>query len=167
MLALLLALSLHGTPTVIKRSMSVRDLRDTTHNVVVIHYDSGGSIASVIRYLRKRHASYNYIIDRNGKIIETVDPRFKANHAGISRFDGLYALNWYSIGICLHNSPPQPYTAAQYTSLAWLVKRLQHRWPDITQDRIVGHETVAFPFGRKHDPGKQFEWPRLYTLLDK
>jgi N-acetyl-anhydromuramyl-L-alanine amidase AmpD len=152
-------------PKIIRRSLPAHDMRDTTHNYIILHYDSGGSINSVIRYLRRKHNSYHYLIDRTGKIYNFVNPIMKANHAGVSETDSFAMFNWYSIGICFHNTPPQEYTEAQYNSAAWLIGILQKRWPDITTQRILGHENVAWPRGRKHDPGQQFNWIKLFTLL--
>ncbi len=152
---------------IIRRLFPPTAPRDTTDNLVVIHYDEGNNSNVIIRYLRRAHKSYHYYIDRNGKIINLVNPVNKANHAGVSRWGTEEDLNWSSIGICLQNQPPQNYTNAQYISLILLIRQLQHRWPDITIDRIVGHSDVAYPRGRKHDPGPLFDWSRIRLALAK
>lgn len=153
-------------PTVLHRLFPRKTVRDTTHNLIVIHYDSGNSSSVIIRYLRRTHKSYHYYIERNGRIIQLVDPKQMAGHAGVSRWGTLSSLKFSSIGICLQNIPPQPYTDAQYVGLIFLTQQLRKRWSDITVDRIVGHEDVAYPRGRKHDPGKMFDWARFRVGLD-
>jgi N-acetyl-anhydromuramyl-L-alanine amidase AmpD len=122
-------------------------------------------VRDVVKYLKRRHKSYHYIIARDGTIYKLVDPKYEATHAGISRWDGHITLNDKSIGIALNNNSRDPYTDEQYISLIWLIKQLQDRYPDITTDRIVGHSDVAWPRGRKQDPGNHFEWERLRSIL--
>lgn len=74
-------------------------------------------------------------------------------------------MNDHSVGICLQNYPPSVYTEKQYQSLAWLIKTLERRWPDITHHQPVGHSDIAIPRGRKKDPGKNFRWDHLDSLL--
>jgi len=153
-------------PTIVRQLFPPKTARDTTANLIVIHYDSGNSSSAIIRYLRRTNKSYHYYIERNGRIINLVNPKQMAGHAGVSRWGTLSSLNFSSIGICLQNIPPQRYTDAQYVSLVFLVRQLQKRWPDITMDRIVGHEDVAYPRGRKRDPGKMFDWVLFRTAMD-
>jgi N-acetyl-anhydromuramyl-L-alanine amidase AmpD len=111
--------------------------------------------------------SYHYYIERDGKIIKMVDPKYEASHAGASLWRSYLRMNKYSIGICLQNNAKQKYTEDQYVSLAWLIKSLQRRFKDddSTAHTILGHEDVATPRGRKEDPGEYFEWNKLYSLL--
>lgn len=52
-----------------------------------------------------------------------------------------------------------PYTEAQYQAVIKLCRELAQRYPEITHERIVGHEHVA-P-GRKTDPGPAFDLERV------
>lgn len=168
MLKLLLAAALLTTPhepTNPRHSFPKPVLRDTTETFIVIHYDSGNSTNVILHYLRKTHKSYHYYIERNGHVIQLVDPTRLGAHAGASRYGLFTALNWTSVGICLQNMPPQNYTGAQYTSLIFLIQQLQRRWPNITINKIVGHENIAWPRGRKRDPGPKFDWARVRIAL--
>ncbi|VEI46430.1 N-acetyl-anhydromuranmyl-L-alanine amidase [Actinobacillus equuli] len=73
-------------------------------------------------------------------------------HAGLSEFNGRDKCNEYSIGIELEGSNNQPFTEQQYQSLASLTKEIMAIYPDITLDRIAGHNDIA-P-SRKIDPGQ-------------
>lgn len=141
--------------------------RDTTRNFIVLHYDGSGNYSSARRWLIKKRNSYHYYIERSGRIIKLVDPKYQANHAGVSLWRTYLRMNKYSIGICLQNKPPQSYTEAQYTSLTWLIKQMQNRFKDkdSTAHVILGHSDVAVPRGRKEDPGEHFDWDKLYSLL--
>ena len=57
-----------------------------------------------------------------------------------------------------------PYTQEQRDAVARLCSELVQRYPEVTRDRIVGHEHVA-P-GRKTDPGPAFdlEWLRCQVF---
>jgi N-acetyl-anhydromuramyl-L-alanine amidase AmpD len=163
MLQLLLALSLH--PTIIERPFAGRLRRDTSDNIVVIHYDSGTSLGTTLRYLRRHGDAYHYVIDQKGTIVKLIDPAWEARHAGLSFYSGHFRLNHYSIGVCLQNDGVHAYTDRQYGSLAWLVTALHKRYPDITAQKVVGHSDIAIPRGRKADPGTQFDWGRFRRLV--
>lgn len=162
----LLAQLIITTPQMVKKPLrGYHPRRDTSITYLVIHYDSGASYESTRKYLIKRRTSYHYYITRNGTINKLIEPTHKASHAGLSLWDGHVMLNRYSIGICLQNLYPQTYTDEQYNSLVWLVWQLQQRFPNATNEHIVGHEDIAFPRGRKKDPGPHFDWHRLFAQL--
>lgn len=156
-------------PTVVNKPMPnfSKRFRDTTKSFIVLHYDESDSYLGTRRWLIKKRNSYHYYIERSGRIIKLVDPKYEANHAGTSLWRSYLRMNRYSIGICLQNKVPQEYTEKQYVSLAWLIKAMQERFKDrdSTAHIILGHEDIAIPRGRKHDPGIHFDWDKLYSLL--
>lgn len=165
MFTLLLLFQLQA-PTIENKPLPVkREIRDTTTNFVILHYDDGESYDIARRTLIRRKLSYHYYIKRDGKIIQLVDPKYKASHVGLSYYKGYVRLNKYSIGICLQNNSKQPYTEEQYKNLAWLVNKLQTRFPDSTSKQVIGHSHVATPFGRKIDPGEMFDWDKLNKYI--
>lgn len=84
-------------------------------------------------------------------------------HAGVSCFEGREKCNEYSIGIELEGSNNQPFTKAQYQSLAKLTQVIQKSYPQITDERITGHSNIAPE--RKIDPGQYFDWEYYRSLL--
>ena len=166
MITLLLLLQLLE-PKIIDHPLPVRkkEYRDTTKNYIVLHNDGGSAGYAVTRQtLIKRRLSYHYYIKRDGTIVKLLDPKYQASHVGYSLWNGLVRINRYSIGICLQDNDTHVYTEKQYTSTAWLVKQLQHRYPDSSSKVIVGHSDVARPLGRKPDP-ENFNWDKLHLLL--
>lgn len=107
--------------------------------------------------------SAHYFIDREGTVIELVDPAQMAWHAGESSFEGREGCNPFSIGIELEGGPDHPFTEGQYRALQELCLLLMERYPLITPERIVGHSDIA-P-GRKDDPGPLFACGRLRDAL--
>jgi AmpD protein len=107
--------------------------------------------------------SAHYFIDREGAVIEFVDPDLMAWHAGESTFEERVSCNSFSIGIELEGSPDHPFTDGQYRALTELCLLLMKRYPLITPERIVGHSDIAR--GRKEDPGPFFAWERLRDEL--
>ena len=103
--------------------------------------------------------SAHLLIDRQGEIKQFVSLHDRAWHAGPSSFKGREACNDYSIGIELEGTDDLPFEPSQYQALRTLVNILQLAYPEITQDRIVGHCDIA-P-GRKTDPGPCFDWGQL------
>ncbi|MEW5976761.1 MAG: peptidoglycan recognition family protein [Acidobacteriota bacterium] len=145
-------------------------LRKDTRFIII--HSTESSLPSALRTLsrgRVRRGSYvslgghaNYLVARSGKIYRILDPKYRANHAGVSMWDGLYNLSDYSIGIELEGYHNVPFTSTQYDSLEWLLKVLQKRF-DIADRDVLEHCRVAYSppnrfhrsnvRGRKLDPG--------------
>lgn len=153
------------TPKMVNVHFPAKNYRDTTKNYIVIHYDSSMEEKGTLKWLRKKRNSYHYFVLTNGTILKLVDPKYEAGHAGLSFWDGNWHMNRYGIGICLQNWPPNKFTEKQYSSTAWLISRLEKRFTDIPTHKLVGHADVAWPRGRKKDPGDQFDWEYLSDLL--
>lgn len=165
MLQFLFLLQLQA-PIVLNKPLPVkREIRDSSANFIVLHYDDGNSYSIARRTLIRRKLSYHYYVQRDGKIIKMVDPKYRASHVGLSYYKGYVRLNKYSIGICLQNNSKQSYTEEQYKSTAWLVNQLQTRYNDSTSAHVIGHSDVALPFGRKIDPGELFDWAKLKKYI--
>lgn len=98
-------------------------------------------------------------IKRDGDVIQYVDFKQRAWHAGVSVWQGRLGCNDFSIGVELEGTDQLAYTSAQYASLKQLTLFLQSQFPEISLGRIVGHNDIAF--GRKSDPGPAFDWPRF------
>lgn len=107
--------------------------------------------------------SAHFFIERDGAVTQFVSCLERAWHAGQSWFDGRDNCNDFSLGIELEGTDDQPYSDAQYASLAELSRQLLAAYPALTAQRIRGHSDIA-P-GRKTDPGPAFDWQRLYAAL--
>lgn len=107
--------------------------------------------------------SAHVLIKRTGEIVQFVPFHKRAWHAGVSSFGNKSRCNDFSIGIELEGVDDIAYERVQYQQLASLIQQLQHVYPAITKDRIVGHSDIA-P-GRKTDPGSAFDWGYLKGLL--
>lgn len=116
------------------------------------------------REIHDKPVSAHLLIDRRGEVTQYVPFDARAWHAGVSEFAGRRACNDFSIGIELEGCDDLVYEMVQYHRLAAITAALMQVYPDITRERIVGHCDIA-P-GRKTDPGREFDWNRLYTLLD-
>lgn len=127
---------------------------------VVIHYTSNDSLAPALKTLTSRDArvSAHYLIARDGEILQLVDERARAWHAGDSRWGTLTDLNSVSIGIELDNDGVEPYPPALVDSLLRLLADLRQRHR-IPSTNYVGHSDIA-PL-RKVDPGPLFPWRLL------
>jgi N-acetyl-anhydromuramoyl-L-alanine amidase len=108
-------------------------------------------------------ASAHALIRRDGQLVQYVPFGARAWHAGESQFEGRPACNDFSIGIELEGTDEVAYADAQYASLARLIRALLSAYPSLAKERLVGHSDIA-P-GRKTDPGRSFDWPRLRSLV--
>lgn len=106
--------------------------------------------------LRGLRVSAHFFIRRDGQIVQFVSTDKRAWHAGVSRFEQRERCNDFSLGIELEGTDTQPYSDAQYASLAKLTRLLRNRYP---LRAARGHEHIA-P-GRKTDPGPAFNWSRF------
>ena len=107
--------------------------------------------------------SAHAVIRRDGEIVQYVPFGERAWHSGRSEYRGRKECNDFSVGIELEGTDDGPYEAAQYDSLAALIKALLVAYPSLSREHIVGHSDIA-P-GRKTDPGESFDWARLRSAL--
>ena len=144
--------------------------RKSTRHIVI--HSTEGSLPSSLRTLsrgkvrRRRYVSRgghaHYLIAKNGTVYRILDPRFRANHAGVSMWNGLKGLSDHSLGIELEGYHNVPFADRQYRSLRELLGILQKRFRVKDKD-VLGHYRVAYSKpnrfhrkrlrGRKKDPG--------------
>lgn len=73
---------------------------ETKKNLIVLHHTVGGSAKSTFNYWQgdPAHIATSYIVERDGTIFETFDPKYWAHHVG-SKDPRNLAVNKRSIGI--------------------------------------------------------------------
>lgn len=128
--------------------------------VVIIHHTTNDNPDSALKTLTDpaRRVSSHYLIARDGRIMQLVDERERAWHAGRSWWGGLEDLNSSSIGIELDNTGHEPFAEPLIISLLALLRDLKQRF-SIPTENFLGHGDIA-P-GRKVDPSAMFPWRRL------
>jgi len=107
--------------------------------------------------------SSHLLIRRTGELVQFVPFHQRAWHAGVSNWNGREKCNDFTVGIELEGCDEQLFTDKQYDVLVQVIKALCNTYPELTTQRIIGHEHIA-P-GRKTDPGPYFDWQRLSQLL--
>jgi N-acetylmuramoyl-L-alanine amidase len=129
-------------------------------NFVVLHHTGSGSAAHALRTLTDplRRVSAHYLIGRDGSIIQLVDERARAWHAGASKWGQDTDLNSISLGIELDNNGDEAFPEAQISALLRLLADIRERYR-IPTANFLGHADVA-P-GRKVDPSRHFPWKTL------
>ena len=148
-------------PQMVQRLLPHTFPRDTTKNYIVIHNDGMNiGIGPTRLYLNITGKSYHYFIARDGTITQLMTLEQIANHAGKTKWNGMEAFNYFSIGICLQGKDRTGYTSAQYRSLKSLIRYINARYPDSKTKPILKHSQVAWPRGRKSDPGSHFKIPK-------
>ena len=142
---------------------------DGTIDCIVLHYTATDTIDETLKILTdpNREVSSHYVIDEDGTIYRLVDDDKRAWHAGESSLNGRKNVNNYSIGIELqnkgyYNEKWTPFDERQINALIKLLDVLKKKY-NIPLNRIVGHEDVALPLGRKIDPRKAFPWEKICT----
>jgi N-acetylmuramoyl-L-alanine amidase len=102
---------------------------------------SGGKQFSSGRSTPGGHA--NYVVARNGDTYRILDKQFRADHAGLSMWDGRQDISSISLGIELVGYHNAPLTDAQYRSVALLIDILQEVY-SLNDLAVLTHSQVAF-----------------------
>ncbi len=146
-----------GIPTEWQPSANFNERRP---DYVVIHYTGTDHAADALRALSSAQAqvSAHYLVVRDGKLIQLVDERARAWHAGASRWGSSIDINTTSIGIELDNNGREPYPQVQIDALLALLADLRQRYR-LPAANFLGHSDVAPR--RKIDPGPLFPWRTL------
>jgi N-acetylmuramoyl-L-alanine amidase len=146
-----------GSPAQWEPSPNFNERRPT---IVVLHHTSDNAADEALRTLTDpvREVSAHYLIARDGTLYQLVDERYRAWHAGASRWGAISDLNSASIGIELDNNGEEPFPEQQIDALLKLLSDLKSRYA-IRPENFVGHADVA-P-GRKVDPSRHFPWRAL------
>jgi N-acetylmuramoyl-L-alanine amidase len=118
---------------------------------IIIHTSEAG-LASTLETLSrgKKIGRYrtigghtNYCIARNGQIYRILHHRYRADHAGLSMWNGLENISSHSLGIELVGYHYGTITAAQYQSLSRLLKILQRMYR-IQDKNVLTHSQVSY-----------------------
>jgi N-acetylmuramoyl-L-alanine amidase len=134
---------------------------DARRVVLVVLHHTGTSVSGEALQTLTRDSSQvsaHYLVERSGAIVQLVDERARAWHAGDSRWGTIDDVNSASIGIEVENDGREPYPPAQVTALLRLLADVRERHR-LGPAAFVGHADVA-P-ARKADPGVQFPWRTL------
>lgn len=128
-------------------------------SAIVLHDTYGKSAESSARWFENTTSgvSAHFVIERNGLVYQCVPLDQVAYHAGKSVLHGIGEVNEFSIGVELANDGKEPYPEEQIDKLVTLVASLCQEYV-IPLNKVVGHDQVATPPGRKRDPGADFPW---------
>ena len=154
--------TLNFSPNFSKKIRKVNEIK-----FVIIHYTGMQSEIESIKRLKnpKSKVSCHYLINRKGDVIQMVNDRNTAWHAGKSRWKKFTNLNESSIGIELvnkgHQFGYQNFSHQQISSLIKLCKKLKKNYL-IKKENFLGHSDIS-PL-RKIDPGEKFPWKKLSKL---
>jgi N-acetyl-anhydromuramyl-L-alanine amidase AmpD len=139
---------------------------------VMLHYDASASDAGAVAWLTQDprcRVSYHGLVLDDGGVVEIAPWHMRAWHAGVCRSSSPYLLRYRDAnsafyGLAAAARDGDVITEAQYGALLRLVvERFQAEgWSLRESWRLVGHDTEAWPRGRKHDPtGSTPEQPVL------
>jgi AmpD protein len=121
------------------------------------------SVHPYFEHIKDLKVSSHLLIRRDGDVIQFVSFDKRAWHAGVSSWDGREKCNDFTIGIELEGCDDSEFESIQYQQLAKIIKSLIATYPQLSTDRIKGHQHIAPD--RKTDPGPFFDWPLLTQLL--
>lgn len=138
-------------------------------DIIILHHTAPFASLTRVGYFFQdinSRVSAHYTIGREGLIIQSVDEKNRAWHAGTSAWLGRTNLNDNSIGIEILNDGDgkDPFTPLQYNAVINLVAYLMKKY-NIPLEKVVGHRDIGYPLGRKVDPADNFDWQLVKTRL--
>ena len=126
---------------------------------IVIHYTGMKNLKLSYQKLSNNssNVSSHYLISREGVIFNLLCLKYKAWHAGVSKWKDNININDNSIGIELQNKGHEfgysNFTIKQYSSLRKILSFLKKNF-NILDNNIIFHSDIS-P-NRKKDPGEKF-----------
>lgn len=126
----------------------------------MLHYDASANDRGSIAWLRSPDCavSYNLIVLDNGKVERIAPDTARAYHAGVCRSSDprlpYKDANSAFYGLAIAATDGDKATDLQFAAVVRMCVGycLKHKWSHDEMWRIVGHESEAWPRGRKHDP---------------
>jgi len=148
----------------------------------IIHFISAKNITpddpfnlnTILGIFKEYKVSANYLIRREGGLIELAPEGRKTYHAGKSIMNDRENCNNFTVGIELEGGTDYPYTRPQLLVLGQLLAQLMTKH-GFSADWIQGHDKVranwneVYPLkkaSKKVDPGQHFPWDDLFSMLD-
>jgi N-acetyl-anhydromuramyl-L-alanine amidase AmpD len=128
---------------------------------VMLHYTGPGSDDGLVAWLQRGadcRVSYNWLVQDDGEEVPVAPAAARAWHAGVCRPSDPRLVyqdaNSAFYGIALTAAPPEVASQFAFRAVLRVCRELfyQHRWSLRESWRIVGHDTEAWPRGRKIDP---------------
>jgi len=132
------------------------DYRTVVNPSSIIVHTTNGKIGTKfedeVKYIATSSSiGAHFVIAKDGRIVQTLDPKYRAWHAGKVR-SSLFNNN-NSIGIEVHYTPGEgSWTDAMHTSLTSLCLFLINAYSITDETYIETHRNVAIPPKRKIDP---------------
>ncbi|HLP62476.1 MAG TPA: peptidoglycan recognition family protein [Candidatus Deferrimicrobium sp.] len=119
---------------------------------IIIHTSEGG-LNSTLETLSRgkplagKYRTYgghaHFAIARNGDVYQVLDTRYRADHAGLSMWNGLEDMSSHSLAIELVGFHYAEIADDQYRSLKLLVKMLQKKY-HISDQNVLAHSQVSY-----------------------
>jgi len=134
---------------------------ETGPDILLLHYTGMGSADGALKWLccRESKVSCHYFIYEDGRIVQSVRERDRAQHAGEGAWQGHRDINSRSIGIEIanpgHAGGLPDFPDVQMNAVLELSRDIIGR-NHIKPHHVIGHSDMA-PH-RKEDPGEKFDW---------
>ena len=100
----------------------------------------------------------NYVVARDGRVFRILDKQYRADHAGLSMWEGRRDISSFSVGIEIVGYHNAPLTRKQYLSVGQLVKVLLRVY-DLPHRAVLTHSQVAYgrpnPWFRRNHRGRK------------
>jgi hypothetical protein len=112
---------------------------------VVLHATAGGLSGTLAWFANPDSGvSAHYVVAKDGRVVQMVEERKKAHHAGASEFQGREDFNRFSVGIEIvnKNDGQDPYPPDQFEAMVNLVDYLVEKYT-VERQWIVTHADIS------------------------
>ncbi len=133
-------------------------------DILLLHYTGMPDGEQALNWLcvEESQVSCHYLVHEDGRIVQMVEEKFRAWHAGKGRWRDNEDINSRSIGIEIvnpgHEYGYRDFPEIQMQAVAALCRDIVDR-NSIEPRNVLAHSDIA-P-GRKVDPGEKFSWKML------
>lgn len=108
---------------------------------IVLHTTEGQEKGSLNKV--RRYGETHYFVTKSGRVYRIIDKSKIAKHAGRSMWEGITAIDNYSIGIEVSGYHDRDITDAQYVALRELLRQLKSLY-NIPDEDVITHSMVAY-----------------------
>lgn len=142
--------------------------------IAIVDHITAGNYPGCLTWMQnpKAQASANYLVTRDGRILQLVKDEDSAWANGFVKnpdwplYDGTNP-NRYTLSIEHEGTGSGDLTEEQYQATLWLHRHLCKKWEMLVdRDYIIGHYRID-SVNRPNCPGPDFPWDRLFEDLAK
>lgn len=148
------------------KSPNYSSRKDSEVSAILLYHTGALALDPTLRWMTSQEAkiSCHVLVPRNREegIVQLVDFKMKAWHAGRALLWNQGDVNLFSVALQLVGTKDSGYTDYQYEATAQVCADIMNLYPKVTLNRILGHDCIA---EKPHGPGPLLRWDVFFDEL--